>query len=145
MQIMYKIWPKIMMTSSNGNIFRVTCHFCGEFTGHWWIPLTKASDAELWCLLWSAFTVDFIIVRLLILDAILPIIMSLYCEENTTKGIGCKRCKSHKKNWQKECTCVVTWSHRHRTLLKPTWQARNRRNISSKRRNVRQWSKPFLV
>ena len=27
-----------MMTSSNGNIFRVTGHFCGEFTGHMWIP-----------------------------------------------------------------------------------------------------------
>ena len=27
---------------------------CGEFTGHQWIPLTKASDAELWCFLWSA-------------------------------------------------------------------------------------------
>ena len=37
-----------MMTSSNGNIFRVTDHLCGEFTGHRWIP-TKASDAELWC------------------------------------------------------------------------------------------------
>ena len=38
-----------MMTSSNGNIFRVTGHMCGEFTGHLWIPRTKASDAELWC------------------------------------------------------------------------------------------------
>ena len=38
-----------MMTSSNGNIFRVTGHLCGEFTGLWWIPRTKASDAELWC------------------------------------------------------------------------------------------------
>ena len=27
---------------------------CGEFTGHRWIPRTKASDAELWCFLWSA-------------------------------------------------------------------------------------------
>ena len=44
----------IMMTSSNGNIFRVTGHLCGEFTGHQWIPRTKASDAELWCFLWSA-------------------------------------------------------------------------------------------
>ena len=44
----------IMMTSSNGNIFRVTGHLCGEFTGPRWIPHTKASDAELWCLLWSA-------------------------------------------------------------------------------------------
>ena len=38
-----------MMTSSNGNIFRVTGHLCGEFTGPRWIPCTKASDAELWC------------------------------------------------------------------------------------------------
>ena len=43
-----------MMMSSNGNIFRVTGHLCGEFTGPRWIPHTKASDAELWCLLWSA-------------------------------------------------------------------------------------------
>ena len=43
-----------MMTSSNGNIFRVTSPLCGEFTGHRWIPLTKASGAEFWCFLWSA-------------------------------------------------------------------------------------------
>ena len=43
-----------MMTSSNANIFRVTGPLCGEFTGHRWIPRTKASDAELWCFLWSA-------------------------------------------------------------------------------------------
>ena len=43
-----------MMTSSNGIIFRVTGPLCGEFTGHWWIPLTKASVAELWYFLWSA-------------------------------------------------------------------------------------------
>ena len=42
------------MTSSNGNVFRVTGPLCGEFTGHRWIPLSKASDAELWCSLWSA-------------------------------------------------------------------------------------------
>ena len=41
-----------MMTSSNGKIFRVTGHLCGEFTGHRWIPRTKASDAELmFCLI----------------------------------------------------------------------------------------------
>ena len=40
-----------MMTSSNGNIFRVTVPLCGEFTGHRWIPFTKASDSELWCFL----------------------------------------------------------------------------------------------
>ena len=42
-----------MMTSSNGNFFRVTGHLCGEFTGPRWIHHTKASDAELWCYLWS--------------------------------------------------------------------------------------------
>ena len=47
--------PYSMMTSSNGNIFRVTGHLCGEFTGHRWIPHTKASDAELWCFYASAF------------------------------------------------------------------------------------------
>ena len=39
-----------MMTSSNRNSFRVTSHLCGKFTGHRWIPHTKATDAELWCL-----------------------------------------------------------------------------------------------
>ena len=38
-----------MMTSSNGNIFRVTGLLCGEFTGDRWIPRTKGSDAELIC------------------------------------------------------------------------------------------------
>ena len=38
---------KPMMTSSNGNIFSVTGPLRGEFTGHRWIPRTKASDAEL--------------------------------------------------------------------------------------------------
>ena len=41
---------KTTMTSSNGNIYRVTGPLCGEFTGNRWIPLTKASDAGLWCL-----------------------------------------------------------------------------------------------
>ena len=43
-----------MMTSLNGNIFRVSGPLWGELTGDRWIPLTKASDAELWCFLWSA-------------------------------------------------------------------------------------------
>ena len=40
--------PLAMMTSSNGNIFRVTSPLWGESTGQRWIPLTKASDSELW-------------------------------------------------------------------------------------------------
>ena len=36
-----------MMTSSNGNISRITGPLCWGFNRHRWIPLTKASDAEL--------------------------------------------------------------------------------------------------
>ena len=53
-EVSIKLYALNMMTSSNGNMFRVTGHLCGEFTGPRWIPRTKASDAELWCLLWSA-------------------------------------------------------------------------------------------
>ena len=47
-----KTLPWIMMTSSNVHIFRVTGPLCGEFAGHRWIRLTKASDTELRCFLW---------------------------------------------------------------------------------------------
>ena len=36
-----------MMTSWNVNIFRITGYLYGEFTGHRWIPRTKAIDADL--------------------------------------------------------------------------------------------------
>ena len=47
------MWQTTMMTSSNGNIFRVSGPLWGELTGQRWIPHAKASDAELWCFLWS--------------------------------------------------------------------------------------------
>ena len=41
-------WRHQMLT------FSALLAFCEvESTGHRWIPLTKASDAELWCFLWS--------------------------------------------------------------------------------------------
>ena len=57
-----------MMTSSNGNISRITGLLWGELTGHRWTPPppppppppphlhthTKAIDGELWYFLWSA-------------------------------------------------------------------------------------------
>ena len=52
--VQYDPTIRTMMTSSNGTIFRVTGPLCGKFTCHRWIPLTKASDVELWCFLWSA-------------------------------------------------------------------------------------------
>ena len=64
-----------MMTSWNGTIFRETGPLCGEFTGNRGIPLTTASEAELWCFLWSApeQTID----TLVISDAIALIMTSL--------------------------------------------------------------------
>ena len=47
-----------MMTSANGNIFRVTGLLCGEFIGHRWLPGTKANDGELWCFLWFAHWIN---------------------------------------------------------------------------------------
>ena len=41
----------IMRTTSHGRAYRFTGTFWGESTGHRWIPLTKASDADLCCLL----------------------------------------------------------------------------------------------
>ena len=42
------------MTSSNGNIFRVTGHLCGEFTGPRWIPRHKGQwrGALMFSLIW---------------------------------------------------------------------------------------------
>ena len=67
------------MTSSNGNIFRVTGPVCGEFTGDQWIPHKKASDAKLWSLHWSApeQTVDQAMETLATWDAIAHIMTSV--------------------------------------------------------------------
>ena len=53
---------------------------CREFTGHRWIPRTKASGAELWCFLWSVPEqgVEQTIETLVILDAIVRIMTPLY-------------------------------------------------------------------
>ena len=69
----------LMMTSSNVNIFRVIDPLCGEFTGNRWIPLTMASDAELWCFLLSSpeQTVELTIETTVIWDAIALIVTTL--------------------------------------------------------------------
>ena len=54
----FSVQTCLMMTSSNGNISRVTDPLCGEFTGHRRIPHTKTSDVELWSFLWSAFWIN---------------------------------------------------------------------------------------
>ena len=67
--------------SSNGNIFHVTGSLWGESTCYWWIPLTKASDAELWCFLWSVpeQTHEQTLETPVIWDAILFTMTLLYC------------------------------------------------------------------
>ena len=69
------------MTSSNGNILRVTGPLWGESTGHRWIPLTKASTAEIWCFLLSTpkQTAEQTIEAPVIWDDIALIITSLWC------------------------------------------------------------------
>ena len=69
----------VMTTTSNGDIFCVTGHLCGELTGYRWIPVTKASDVELWWFLWSApkQTVELTIEMLVIWDTVAFIMMSL--------------------------------------------------------------------
>ena len=68
-----------MMTSSNGNVFRATGPLWGESTSDRWIRLTKASDAELWCFLWSPpeHTIEQPNETQVIWEAILLIITSL--------------------------------------------------------------------
>ena len=69
----------VPMTSSNGSPFCVTDPLWGEFIGQRWIPLTKASDAELWSFLWSVpeQTVEETIKTPVIWEAIVLIMTSL--------------------------------------------------------------------
>ena len=73
------VYYLIMMTSLNGNIFRVVGPLWVESAGHRWIPLTKASDTELWCFLWSApgQTVEKIIKKVVIWEAFMLVLTSL--------------------------------------------------------------------
>ena len=99
-----------MMTSSNGNIFRVTGPLCGEFTGDWWIPLTKASDAELSCFLWSAleWSIEKTIVRLVISDASALIMTSLLRHLGRTSSISCLPMPSSLCHQGHYPSCILT-------------------------------------
>ena len=57
-----------MMTASNGNIFRVTGHLCGEFTGPDEFPSQRPVT--------RSFDVGKTIMRLVIWDAVVPIMTS---------------------------------------------------------------------
>ena len=84
-----------VVTSLNGNIFRVTGPLWGESTGHESIPLMKASNAELWCLLWSALeqTVEQTIEAPVIWDAIAFIMTPLHW--NAMAADACQTASGH--------------------------------------------------
>ena len=65
-----------MMTSSNGNIFRVPGHLCGEFIGHRWIHKGQWRGALVYSLICVQIKGWETIVRLVIWDAIAPIMTS---------------------------------------------------------------------
>ena len=98
-----------MMTSWNGNTFRVTGSLCGEFTDDRLIPLTMASDAELWCFVWSAHepTIDQTMETLAIWDAITLIMTSLWWENF---------CWLQFFLWVKNFS-GLTWALRHAKLI----------------------------
>ena len=74
----YLYFLNIIMTSSIGHIFRITGPLWEESTRHRWIPLTKASEEELWCFLYlPEQTVEQTIGTQVIWDAIALIMMSL--------------------------------------------------------------------
>ena len=50
---MQAIYMFIMVTSSNGNIFRVTGPLCEEFTGPGEFPTQRPVTRSFWCFLWS--------------------------------------------------------------------------------------------
>ena len=83
------------MTSSIGNIFRVTGPLWGESTGHRWIPLIKASVAELWCFLWSPpeQTAEQTSETPVIWNAIALIMTSLYCVQQYTVCVVLITCR----------------------------------------------------
>ena len=76
----YSLWNPVMHNDIiKWKHFPCYWPFVRGTTGHWWIPLTQASDTELWCFLWSVpeQTVEQTIKTSAIWDTIVLIIKSL--------------------------------------------------------------------
>ena len=67
---------RILQVHEHGNVF---CSLWGEYICHRWIPRTEASNAELWCFVWSAAEVTVVqtMETQVIWDAITLIMTSL--------------------------------------------------------------------
>ena len=96
-----------MTTLSNGNILRDTGPLSRESNGHRWIPVTKASDVELWFFLWSApgqrdeQTIETLVTR----DAIAPI-MTCYDSVMNSKS-ACTEPQQRKTKLEPCANCSV--------------------------------------
>ena len=57
-RVALSFWWRVVLQEHDGVIkwkyFLIYWSVVREFTGHRWIPRTKASDADLWCFLWAA-------------------------------------------------------------------------------------------
>ena len=65
-----------MITSSNGNFFRVTGVLCGEFTGHRWILLRKARRGDLMFSLICAWINDWETIETPVIWDVIALIMT---------------------------------------------------------------------
>ena len=85
--------------------FSMSRAFVRESTNHCWIPLTMASDTELWCFLGSGpeQTVEQTIKVSMIGDAMVLIMMSLYC--------GKMSCISPYDVTRRHCPAVTVYVH----------------------------------
>ena len=83
----------LMMMLLNGNIFRVSGPLWGESAGHRYIPVTKLSDSEFWCFIWSApeQMTESVIETPVIWDAIALIMTSLLWDDQCWDGFLCFR------------------------------------------------------
>ena len=86
-----------MMMSSNGNFFHITGLLRREATSQQRSPHTKASDAELWCFLWSTLepTVEQTLETPVIWDAI----RSVWCNCNGTH-VAITTANMRNENWE---------------------------------------------
>ena len=93
--------------------FSALLAFVGESTGHRWIPLTKASDAELRCFLWSTpeQTVEQTTETPVIWDAIAVIITSLQSERHGFACITARTKVNHISDFEPATNTPIPRSH----------------------------------
>ena len=72
-----------------------------ETTGHRWIPLTKASEAELWCFLWSASE------QMVDQTSETPVIWDLH---SLWRHCNLRKQWKHRSLWENNQHCICEWA-----------------------------------